>query len=157
MQMKLNSSFKIRELEVGFKATRYKPLARIASPQDIYEFCRPMIRQQPRERLISIALATNNQVVGFEIVSQGTANASLAYPAEVFKAVLLTNATSFILAHNHPSGNCQPSNDDRLIAKRMAQAARIIGLEILDFIIVTEERYYSFAQSEPSILKEGGE
>jgi len=155
--MILDRTFKVKELQVRFKATRYRSPARITSPQDVYEFLRPMTRNQPRERLFSIALSPGNQVIGFELVSQGTANASLAYPCEVFKALLLTNATAFILAHNHPSGNPEPSLEDRQIAERISKAAQLIGVELLDFIIVTDERFYSFAQSDSSALKKGGE
>ena len=156
MQVNLDSSIKVRELQVRFKPTRFKSPATIGSPQDALSFLRPILRNQPRENLISIALHSGNQVVGFEIVSQGTANASLAVASEVFKAVLLTNSTAFILAHNHPSGNCEPSLEDRQIAERISEAAQLIGIELLDFLIVTEDSFYSFAQSEPSILKKGG-
>ena len=156
MQMNLDSSIKVRELQVRFKPTRFKSPATIGSPQDALSFLRPMLRNQPRENLISIALHAGNQVVGFEIVSQGTANASLAVASEVFKAVLLTNSTAFILAHNHPSGNCEPSLEDRQIAERISEADQLIGVELLDFLIVTEDSFYSFAQSDPSVLKKGG-
>lgn len=156
MQVNLDSSIKVRELQVRFKPTRFKSPATIGSPQDALSFLRPILKNQPRENLISIALHSGNQVVGFEIVSQGTANASLAVASEVFKAVLLTNSTAFILAHNHPSGNCEPSLEDRQIAERISEAAHLIGIELLDFLIVTEDSFYSFAQSEPSVLKKGG-
>ena len=156
MQVNLDNSIKVRELQVRFKPTRFKSPATIGSPQDALSFLRPILKNQPRENLISIALHSGNQVVGFEIVSQGTANASLAVASEVFKAVLLTNSTAFILAHNHPSGNCEPSLEDRQIAERISEAAQLIGIELLDFLIVTEDSFYSFAQSEPSVLKKGG-
>ena len=156
MQVNIDNSFKVRELQVRFKPTRYSSPAKIGSPQDALVFLRPILKSQPRENLISIALHSGNQVVGFEIVSQGTANASLAVAAEVLKAVLLTNSTAFILAHNHPSGNCEPSLEDRQIAERISEAAQLIGIELLDFLIVTEDSFYSFAQSEPSLLKKGG-
>jgi DNA repair protein RadC len=156
MQVNLDNSFRVRELQVRFKPTRFKSPATIGSPQDALSFLRPVLKNQPRENLISIALHSGNQVVGFEIVSQGTANASLAVASEVFKAVLLTNSTAFILAHNHPSGSCEPSLEDRQIAESISECARLMGLELLDFLIVTEDSFYSFAQSEPSILKKGG-
>ena len=156
MQVKLDNSFKVRELEVRFKATRYNSPAKICSPQEALVFLRPLIKNQPRERLICIALSPGNQVVGFEIVSLGTANSSLASPSEVFKAVLLTNSTAFILAHNHPSGNCDPSDQDRQTCERVSQAAQLIGVEFLDFLIVTEDSFYSFAQSDSSAFKKGG-
>lgn len=156
MQMTFDRSFKVRELQVRFKATHYKSPATLTSPQRVHEFLRPILKHHPREHLVSLALTSQNQLIGFETVSQGTANASFAQPSEVFKAVLLTNATAFILAHNHPSGNCLPSLEDRQTCERISRAAQLIGVELLDFIIVTEESFYSFAQSDSSALKKGG-
>jgi DNA repair protein RadC len=148
-KVSLNGSFKVRELQVRFKSTRYHAPAKITSPQNAQAFLLPIIKDLPREQLFSLALDSRNDLIGFEVVSQGTADSAYALPAEVFKAVLLTNATAFILAHNHPSGNCSPSQEDRNTAKNFAHAARLIGLKMLDFIIVTGETYYSFAQSDP--------
>jgi len=157
MQVALNGSFKVRELQLRFKTTRYSSPARITSPKEVHDFLRPIIKGKPRELLISLALDASNKVVGFEIVSQGTADAAFALPREVLKAVLLTNATACILAHNHPSGNCEPSIEDRETAKRMSQASAILDIKLLDFMVVTEDSYYSFAQSDSLALSKGGD
>ena len=149
----LNGSFKCRELQVRFKPTRYEAPASITNPQNVHAFLAPIIDNLPREQLFSIALDSRNQVIGFEIVSQGSASTALAIPAEVFKAVLLTNATAFILAHNHPSGNPEPSIEDRNTAKNFARAAQLLGLRMLDFIILTSETFYSFASSDSLAIK----
>jgi DNA repair protein RadC len=152
MQMTLQRSFKVKELQVRFKATRYTSPGKITNPQDIYDLVAPMIKGQPRERLISIALDSPHNIVGFEIVSQGTSDTALATPREILKAVILTNATAFVVAHNHPSGNCEPSLEDRQIAKRIAEAAALIDVQLLDFVIVTDTKYYSFATSDAAAI-----
>jgi len=149
----LDGSFKCRELQVRFKPTRYQAPAQITSPQNVHAFLQPIVSNLPREQLFSLALNPRNDLIGFEVVSQGTADSAYALPAEVFKAVLLTNAVAFILAHNHPSGCCDPSAEDRNTAKKFAQAAQLLGLKMLDFIVVTGETYYSFAQSDPMSIQ----
>ena len=153
MQVALDRSFKVKELQVRFKPTRYKSPAKITSPEHVRQILLPVIKGQPRELLFSLALDSPNNLIGFEVVSQGTSDASLATPRELMKAVILTNACAFIVAHNHPSGNLEPSQEDRNVATRIAHAAQILDLNFLDFLILTDTGYYSFAQSEPSVLK----
>ena len=152
-KVSLNGSFKVRELHVRFKPTRYTSPARIGSPIEVHNFLKPIIKGQPREMLMSLALDPANNLVGFEVVSTGTSDASLASPREIFKAVMLTNAVAFIVAHNHPSGNCAISTEDRQIAKKLAHAAQIMDLKMLDFIVVTDDSYYSLAQSDPAAIQ----
>ncbi|MGA8849382.1 MAG: JAB domain-containing protein [Dehalococcoidia bacterium] len=152
MQMTSYRSFKVKELHVRFRATRYTSPGKITCPQDIHDLVAPMVKGVPRERLISIALDSPHNIVGFEIVSQGTSDTALATPREILKAVLLTNSSAFVVAHNHPSGNCEPSLEDRQIAKRIAEAAAILDIQLLDFVIVTDAELYSFAQSDPAAI-----
>ena len=153
MKVQLNGSFKCRELQVRFKATRYEPPAQITAPQHVHTFLVPIVKDLPREQLFTLALNSRNELIGFEVVSQGGADSAFAIPAEVFKAVLLTNSTAFILAHNHPSGNVEPSPEDRNTARNFAAAAKLLGLKMLDFMVVSRDSHYSFAQSEPSVLQ----
>jgi DNA repair protein RadC len=150
MQVRLDRSFHVQELEVRFRPGRKPPEpTRITSPNIAFELLRQHYADQPREQLICLSLNNQNQVIGLEIVSQGTADAAHASTREVFKAPIIINATAIILVHNHPSGNSNPSQEDRNTAKNFAHAAKLIGLKMLDFIIVTGETYYSFAQSDP--------
>ena len=78
-------------------------------------------------------------------ISHGTVNASLVTPREVFQKALLANAVSIILMHNHPSGDCTASRQDVEITKRLAEAGKIVGVEVLDHIIVGD-RYSSLKE-----------
>lgn len=89
-----------------------------------------------RENFIVMMLDTKNKVTGLTITSIGTLNSSLVHPREVFKAAILTNAASIILAHNHPSGDPTPSREDMDITKRLAETGKLLGIEILDHVII---------------------
>jgi len=117
------------------------------SPEDVYKCFKNVFQEQPAELFLVIHLRTNNAVNAFEIVTKGTLNSSLAHPREVYRSAILQNAASIIAAHNHPSGNAMPSQEDIQITKQLVEAGKIIGIPLNDHVIFTEERYYSFAES----------
>lgn len=96
-----------------------------------------------REHFIVLFLSTKNKVNGIHVVSVGTLDNSLVHPREVFKAALLSNASSVILAHNHPSGDPTPSREDIDISRRLVEAGKILGIRVLDHIIVGNGCYIS--------------
>lgn len=145
-QFGLNGSFRVQELEVKFKPNRNRSPVDIFSPDDVHKFLAPLIANEPREKLIVLSIAPGNGVVGMEVVSQGTSDTALASPREVFKAVMLTNADSVIIAHNHPSGRVEPSETDRALFLRLKQAAEILDIRLLDFVVLSKDKYYSFAR-----------
>jgi len=157
MQVSLQGSFKVQELEVRFKPRRKHDPVYVKNPEDAYQVVRPLLERQPRELLLVLALSEANEVIGLEVVAQGTANYAPACPREIFKAPLLTNATAILVAHNHPSGNLSPSDEDRNTAKAIARAGKILDIKLLDFIIAGPDYFQSFAQSstEYELLKGG--
>jgi DNA repair protein RadC len=110
----------------------------IKSPDDVAtigkEFMR--IHEEPEEYMYMICMNTKNKVIGVFEISHGTVNSSLVSPREVFQKALLANAVSIILMHNHPSGDCSPSREDIEITKRLVEAGKVVGVEVLDHIIV---------------------
>ena len=150
MQVRLDRSFHVQELEVRFRPGRKPPEpTRITSPNIAFELLRQHYADQPREQLICLSLNNQNQVIGLEIVSQGTADAAHSSTREVFKAPIIINATAVILVHNHPGGSVEPSLDDRRTAQRLREAGDIFEIRVLDFMILTTSSFYSFAASEP--------
>ena len=105
------------------------------------------IRNSDREQFCCLHLNARNQVNALEIVSTGSLNASLVHPREVFKAAVLNNAASVILAHNHPSDDTTPSREDIELTRRMVSAGEIMGIEILDHIIIGPSRFLSMKES----------
>lgn len=91
-----------------------------------------------REQFWIILLDQKNHPIGTNCVSIGTINASLVHPREVFKPAILASAASIIIAHNHPSGDAEPSKEDMEVTRRLQDAGKILGIPILDHFIVGE-------------------
>ena len=83
-----------------------------------------------------LMLNQKNRVIGIHTVSMGSLTASVVHPREVFKVAILANCASILLAHNHPSGDCQPSKEDRAITTRLVEAGRLLGISVLDHVII---------------------
>jgi DNA repair protein RadC len=94
------------------------------------------LRQNTEEVLILISLDNKNKVVGAFEVSRGSLSSSVVHPREVFKRAILLNASSVIVAHNHPSGVPEPSKEDISITKRLLDVGKLVGIDLLDHIIV---------------------
>lgn len=114
----------------------------IQGPRDVLAQVQD-IRSRKKEHFLALYLNTRNQVLHREFVSIGTVNASLVHPREVFEPALRVGAIAIILAHNHPSGDPQPSDEDVALTRRLAQAGTLLGIDILDHIVVTAEGYLS--------------
>jgi DNA repair protein RadC len=102
------------------------------------------LRKMKKEHFVALYLNARNELVCKETVSIGILNASLIHPREVFKPAIDKLAVSVIIAHNHPSGDVKPSEDDIEITKRLKKAGEILGVEVLDHIIITENSCFSF-------------
>lgn len=89
-----------------------------------------------REHFVVLMLNTKNKPIGINTVSIGTINSSLVHPREVFKPAILASAAGIILGHNHPSGDTQPSREDREITKRLKEAGDLLGIQVLDHVII---------------------
>ncbi|HOW53625.1 MAG TPA: JAB domain-containing protein [Syntrophorhabdaceae bacterium] len=113
----------------------------LSNPQAVSEHIRKILRKLDRldrnkEHFFLISLNTKNRVKFVELVSIGTANTSLVHPREVFRRCIIRGASAAIVCHNHPSGESEPSEEDISITKRLVEAGKIIGIEILDHVII---------------------
>jgi DNA repair protein RadC len=102
------------------------------------------MRRLDREHFRALLLNTKNEVIAREIVSIGTLNSSTVHPRELFKNAIRRNAAAVILLHNHPSGDPTPSQEDLDVTRRLWEAGRIIGIEVLDHLIIGDNKYVSF-------------
>ncbi|MFY4729575.1 JAB domain-containing protein, partial [Nitrospira sp. BLG_2] len=91
------------------------------------------------------ALDAKHSVIGINTVSIGSVTLSIVHPREVFKPLILMNASAVILAHNHPSGDATPSQEDRALTRRLKDSGELLGISVLDHVVLGEDRYYSFA------------
>lgn len=114
-------------------------------PRDIWEQL-PHIRGEKKEHFIVFYLDTRNQEIKRDVVSIGTLNYNLVHPREVFEPAVKSLAANIIVAHNHPSGCLEPSDEDLSLTKRLSQAGKLLGIELLDHVIVTKEGFMSFKQ-----------
>jgi len=105
------------------------------------------------EHFITLHLNTRLQVIGYHLVSQGTVSASLVHPREVYKAALLSNAYSVVLAHNHPSGSPDPSPDDIETTIQLVAAGKIMQVRVMDHLIVTDRTIYSMRETHPHLFE----
>ncbi len=112
------------------------------------------IVDQDKEHFWAIGLDTKMKVKYIEVVTMGTLDASLVHPREVFRYAIMNGVASLIIGHNHPSGDVTPSNEDRAVTKRLAQAGNLLGIPIYDHLIIgADGEHYSFAESIPQDLK----
>ncbi len=102
------------------------------------------MRDKVREHLMVIYLNARNEMIFKKPVFIGTLNANIAHPREIFHYAVQHNAASIILVHNHPSGNTDPSQDDIEMTKKMVEAGKIMGIEVIDHIIIAKNEVFSF-------------
>lgn len=115
---------------------------KISGPTEAAELGRRFLEQADREELIVCCLDTKNQPISMSVASIGSLNSSIVHPREVFKVAILSNASSIILFHNHPSGVAEPSAEDINVTKRLKECGNLIGIELTDHIIIGKEKEY---------------
>jgi len=104
------------------------------------------MRDKTREHLMAIYLNARNEMIFKKPMFIGTLNANLVHPREIFQEALKQNAASVILVHNHPSGDAEPSEDDLTITKRIIEAGKTMGIDVLDHVIITKNKVFSFKE-----------
>ena len=120
---------------------------RIKEPKDAIPLLQHYADRQ-QEHFISMSLNGAHEVIGTYVVSVGLVNRTLVHPREVFASALTDRAASIIVAHNHPSGNVAPSEDDIAVTKSLVQAGSILGITVLDHIIFSSRAHYSFSEND---------
>ena len=104
------------------------------------------MRDLKKEHFVVLYLNAKNQLVHKETISMGTLNANLVHPREVFEPALKYSAAQIIVAHNHPSGDPKPSEDDLEVTKRLTEAGKMMGIELMDHVIVSKNSHFSFKE-----------
>lgn len=124
---------------LGIKVVRERPLRgenSVNTPADAYKLLAKAFEGEDREYFCSLLLDARNQVMGIDLISIGTLNASLVHPRETYRLPVILSAASIICAHNHPSGDTSPSRDDLDLTDRLRKAGQILGIELLDSVIL---------------------
>ena len=118
----------------------------VTTPDEVVDLLRERLQDLDREHFVVLHLDAKHSPTGLDTVSIGTLSATLVHPREVFKAAILASAGAILLAHNHPSGDVTPSKDDVDLTRRMVEAGRIIGIEVIDHIIIGDGHHLSFRE-----------
>lgn len=144
-KMKLEKVFQVVELKQIQCKTNYT-VQKIKSASDAAAILIDLIGQSDREKFVVMMLNTKCEVIGIDIAHVGSINASVVHPREVYKSAIMNNATLVLVGHNHPSNNCQYSQEDVDVSIRLAEAGMILGIELLDSIIVGADNYLSLRE-----------
>lgn len=126
--------------ELGRRMLKGKKSSILLSPKDVWERTED-IRGSKKEHFVVFYLDSKNQEIQREIISIGTLNESLVHPREVFEGAIKNNASSVIIAHNHPSGDLEPSQADVEITKKLIHAGKILDIKLLSHVIVTKDKW----------------
>ena len=133
-------------IELGRRLS-FSSKKQISYPGDIYPLVRHYADRQ-QEHFIRVSLNGAHEVLSIEVVSIGLVNKTIVHPREVYATPLKERATAIIVAHNHPSRNLQPSREDRDVTIRLKESGKLLGIELLDHIIFSDEGYHSFLESD---------
>ncbi len=125
-------------------AADHRPV--LDSPARALEHVPSAVRTGRKEHLLAFYLNARSQLVHQETVSVGTLSASLVHPREVFAPAIAHSAAALIVAHNHPSGDCCPSAEDKDATRRLARAGELLGIPLLDHLIVSDRGFFSFKE-----------
>jgi DNA repair protein RadC len=126
--------------------------AQIKDPGTVHKFLLSLLKKESqidrdKEHFWTIGLSTRHSTLYVDLVSLGTLNASLVHPRETFRLAITRAVHSVIIAHNHPSGDTTPSDDDQALSRRLVDAGRLLGIEVLDHVIIAGEDRFSFKEN----------
>jgi DNA repair protein RadC len=118
----------------------------IKSPKDLADIFIPLLRDEVKEKFFVVSLNSMNKIIRYDLISMGSLNASVVHAREVFKVAIECNSANIILLHNHPSGNCEPSNEDIQMTRRLVEAGKILEIQVFDHIIIAGDNYTSLVE-----------
>ncbi len=148
-------SVKIAQIKAAFElgrrllqdaADKTSQVPSFKNSTDVYNYYRPMFYGLKKEKFLCVMLDAKNRVFKEMVVSDGSLTSSLVHPREVFRYAIKEAAASVLLVHNHPSGDPNPSRDDIEITERLSKTGRIVGINVLDHIIISDTKYLSLKE-----------
>lgn len=143
----MSKAFKVGEVKLTYARTEeYR--GQIRSSSSVSEFLRKLYADdviEHHEEFWVLFLNRAHKIIGFQQLSVGGLSGCVVDVRHLFQAALLTNASSIIVCHNHPSGNLTPSEQDIKVTKQIKDCGKIMDIQLLDHVIITEDSYYSFA------------
>ncbi|MCD6277886.1 DNA repair protein RadC [candidate division WOR-3 bacterium] len=132
------------ELARRYQSSREERKWVLGSPEEVYDYYSPKLSHLSHEEFHVAILDTRNTLIKDHLVSKGILDATVVHPREIFMEVLRYPCAGIILVHNHPGGNPEPSDEDIGLTRRIVEAGRIFGIDVLDHVIVCKGKYVSF-------------
>ena len=120
---------------------------RIDAPEVVFGHLEPRLRDLKQEVFLVLTLSSSNRLIRIVELTRGILNSALVHPREVFREALTDAAAGILVVHNHPSGDTQPSGEDRQITRRLVEAGELMNIPVLDHIIIGGGGYYSFREA----------
>lgn len=136
----------VKEVCGVYLGEKMKEKDMLSSPQAVLDFARVKLAGLPHEAFMVIFLNTKNRVLDYKVIQEGTVDRAAIYPRRIVEEALGHHAASIIFVHNHPSGDSEPSPEDRQLTRSLIEAARTIDLRVLDHIVVGKDGYCSFVE-----------
>lgn len=137
----IKAAFELANRLEGYPELGKKPV--VKTPDDVVSLVRGRLKGKKKEHFLALLLDTRGQLIKISEISIGSLDSSIVHPREVFKEAISASAASVVFAHNHPSGVPEPSEDDVKLTERLAETGEVMGIEVLDHIIISDNNYVS--------------
>ncbi|MFT0318080.1 JAB domain-containing protein [Bacteroides thetaiotaomicron] len=145
----MNIDYKVGEVELSYKSTvKHSERMKVRCSKDAYKVLKATYRDgtmEHKEYFKILLLNKGRDVLGYTQISEGGISSTIVDVRVILQIAILCNASSIILAHNHPSGNLKPSKEDEELTTQTIKAAKLMNIQVSDHIILSEEEYYSFS------------
>ena len=145
----MNIDYKVGEVELSYKSNiKHSERMKVTCSKDAYKVLKATYRDgtmEHKEYFKILLLNKGRDVLGYTQISEGGISSTIVDVRVILQIAILCNASSIILAHNHPSGNLKPSNEDKELTTQTIKAAKLMNIQVSDHIILSEEEYYSFS------------
>lgn len=138
----IKATLKLAEVIYSF----VNPTTKIRKPEDVFQLLSNEMRYLQQECFVVLLLNTKNVITHRENISKGTLNAALVHPRDVFRVAIKRSAASIICAHNHPSGDPEPSLEDIRLTERLKSVGEVTGIDVLDHVVIGHEGYVSLKE-----------
>ncbi|MBV9080170.1 MAG: DNA repair protein RadC [Elusimicrobia bacterium] len=136
----------IKEMSAAYLEEKIRKKPFLSSPRAVADFARMRIAGLPHEAFMVIFLNVQNEVLDSEIINEGTVDQVAVYPRRILESALARHAAGLVLAHNHPSGYTEPSEEDRRLTETLRQTARALDIRVIDHLVVGQGGHCSFAE-----------
>jgi DNA repair protein RadC len=133
----------VRELKLNYRGNHGESFDVARSPERAAQLIRRVLPDNVREHFVALLVDSRTQVVGYYVAATGTGSSCPVGVREIFQAAVVAGAQALVVGHNHPTGNPEPSSDDRAVTQRLRLAGELLGIPILDHLIVGTETFFS--------------